>query len=183
VKRVADHYGRPRLIDAIDAALRAAGVDPEEPTLDHLAPVDHFHSLGHAATLELARLAGISADDEVLDIGGGLGGPARTLASQFGCRVTVLDLTPDFCRTGEILTRRLALDRLVRFRVGDALQPPFTPASFDVVWTQHSTMNIPDKPALYRHAHGLLRPGGRLAMHEIVAGPAGPPHFPVPWAF
>jgi ubiquinone/menaquinone biosynthesis C-methylase UbiE len=117
-----------------------------------------------------------------LDVGGGLGGPARTLASEFGCTVEVLDLTEEFCRAGEVLTARTGLSDLVSFRHGNALEMPYPDASFDVVWTQHSSMNIADKERLYVEIHRVLRPGGRLALHEIMAGPTSPIHLPVPWA-
>src|SRR5688572_27534524 len=181
--RVASHYGRPHLTRTIEEALRAAGIDPTRADLSDLAPVDHFHSLGHAATVDLARLAGIAAWQQVLDVGGGIGGPARTLASVYGARVTVLDLTPEFCETGAEMTRWTGLEDRVTFRVGDALRMPFEAGSFDVVWTQHSTMNIPDKPELYRQARRMLRAGGRVALHELTAGSAGDPtHYPLPWA-
>lgn len=179
---VAAHYGRAGLIEAIDEALRQTGADPDRLAVDDLAPLDQFHTCGKVATLDLARLAQVAEGEHVLDLGGGLGGPARTLASAFRCAVTVLDLTPEYCDAGRVLTRRVGLEDRVDFRVGDALRPPFEPGSFDVVWTQHSTMNIADKPELYRQARRMLRAGGRLAMHEIVAGAGGPVHLPVPWA-
>jgi SAM-dependent methyltransferase len=119
---------------------------------------------------------------EVLDVGGGLGGPARTLARQPGCRVTVLDLTEEYCRVGADLTRRTGLADRVRFQHGNALALPFPAAAFDVVWTQHSSMNVDDKERLYGEIHRVLRPDGRLALHEVMAGPGGAPRFPVPWA-
>jgi SAM-dependent methyltransferase len=115
-------------------------------------------------------------------VGGGLGGPARTLAATIGCQVTVLDLTPEFCEAGEELTRCTGLSDQVRFQVGDALALPFPDRAFDLVWTEHSSMNIPDKPRLYAEIHRVIRPGGRLALHEITGGPGGPVSFPVPWA-
>ena len=164
---VATHYGRPGIVEAIDAALAAADKSPDDIRIEDLAPVDNFHLRGLEATRELAQLARAAGTDEVLDIDGGIGGPTRMLAATFGCRVTVLDLRPEFCRAGEELTRRMGLDDRVKFRLGDALQPPFPAASFDLVWTQHSSMNMPDKPALYAAARRLLRQGGRLAVHEI----------------
>ena len=181
---VSAHYTRPGLGEAILQALREAGRDPAHLAWDDLAPVDQFHTRGRDATLELAALAGVREDDHVLDVGGGIGGPARTLAATVGCRVTVLDVTEDYCRIGEMLTRRTGLDGLVRFRTGDALAMPFDDASFDVAWTQHSSMNVAGKARLYEEIHRVVRGGGRLAMHEIVAGPGRQPlHFPVPWAF
>jgi SAM-dependent methyltransferase len=177
------HYGRPGLGDAILAAVRAAGKDPDRIAPQDLAPVDQFHIGGREATVELANLASLPPGLEVLDVGGGLGGPARTLARDYGSRVTVLDLTEEYCRAGEEVTRRTGLADRVRFRHGDALAPPFPDASFDVVWTQHSSMNIEDKERLYESIRRVLRPGGRLALHEVMAGPTeGGIHVPVPWS-
>jgi SAM-dependent methyltransferase len=177
------HYGRAGTLDAILAALRAAGKDVEALTTDDLAPVDQFHTGGKAATLALAGLARLAPGLHVLDVGGGIGGAARLLAREHGCRVTVVDLTEEYCRVGAELTRRTGLADRVDFRHGDALALPFPSESFDVAWTQHSTMNIADKVALYREIHRVVRPGGRYAFHEIATGPAGlPPRFPVPWA-
>ena len=176
------HYAGRDLETAIMAGLRAAGKDTEQLTPDDLTAVDQFHTRGKEATLELAHLAELTAGLQVLDVGGGLGGPARTLALEFGCAVTVLDLTEAFCRVGEILTARTGLSDRVRFRHGNAMEIPLVSESVDVVWTQHSSMNIADKARLYAEIHRVLRPGGRLALHEIMGGAVHPIHFPVPWA-
>ena len=177
------HYGSAARLETILAALRAAGKDIDALTIDDLAPFDQFHTGARASTLALAELARLASGLHVVDVGGGIGGPARVLAREHGCRVTVVDLTEEYCRVGAELTRRTGLADRVDFRHGDALALPFPAESFDVAWTQHSTMNVPDKAALYRELHRVVRPGGRYAFHEIAAGPAGlPPHFPVPWA-
>jgi ubiquinone/menaquinone biosynthesis C-methylase UbiE len=179
---VGEHYRRADLGASILEALRAAGKDPRALTTRDLAPVDQFHVRGREATLDLARLAGVTPETRVLDVGGGLGGPARTLASEFDCTVEVLDITEEYCRAGEMLTALTGLSDRVSFRYGNALDMPYPDASFDVAWTQHSSMNVADKKRLYGEIHRVLRPGGRLALHEILAGPASPIHFPVPWA-
>jgi len=176
------HYGRGDLGTTILAALQAAGKNPQRLTPDDLAPVDQFHTAGKQATLELMHLAALQAGMEVLDVGGGLGGAARLLAAEQGCKVTVLDLTQEYCRVGELLTARTGLSDRVSFQQGSALDMPFPEARFDVVWTQHSSMNIADKARLYAEVRRVLRPAGRLAFHEIMAGPVQPIHFPVPWA-
>jgi SAM-dependent methyltransferase len=94
----------------------------------------------------------------------------------------VLDLTEAYCRAGEVLTRLTGLSDQVTFQRGDALALPFDATRFDVVWSQHSSMNVGDKPRLFREMHRVLRPGGTLALHEVMAGPGGPLHLPVPWA-
>ena len=179
---VGAHYGRGDLATRILEALRTAGKDPDALAIEDLTPVDQLHARGREATLELARLAGITSGMRVLDIGGGLGGPARTLASEFGCAVEVLDLTEEFCRAGGVLTARTGLDDRVSGQHGNALEMPYPDAGFDVAWMQHGSMNIPDTERLYAEIHRILRPGGRLALHEILAGPVSPIRFPVPWA-
>jgi ubiquinone/menaquinone biosynthesis C-methylase UbiE len=178
---VAGHYGKERLLETIVDALRATGKDPDRLAVEDLATFDHFHLRGRDATLDLLHLAGLRAGERVLDVGGGIGGPARTLA-EAGCSVTVVDLTEEFCRTGAGLTDRVRLTDRVTFRHASALDMPFEDAAFDAAWTQHSSMNIEDKEGLYAEIARVVRRGGKLAMHEIMAGPEGPPHFPVPWA-
>jgi len=176
------HWEREHLAEAILAALAAAGKDLDALTVDDLAVTDQFHGGGKAATLRLAKLFGAGPGQRVLDVGGGLGGPARTLAVEFGCRVTVVDLTESFVRAARLLTARLGLDDRVSHHVGDALDLRFDAGAFDVVWTQNSGMNIADKERLYAGFHRVLRPGGLLALQEPMAGPAQPPIFPLMWA-
>jgi SAM-dependent methyltransferase len=175
-------YGRHSLGESILAALRTIGKDPKNVTLEDLAPLDHFHSGGYPATLALARLANLQPGQRVLDVGGGLGGPARTLAAEFGCLVTVLDITAEFCRAGELLTALTGLTDQVTFQQGNALALPFPDNSFDVVWAQNSFMNIADKAELYAGIYRALRPGKRFAFQDVMAGPVQPLHFPVNWA-
>jgi len=181
-ERVSAHYTPAHLMQAFESVLEARAKDSGRITPDDLAPVDQFHFGGAQATIELAALAELGRDTRVLDIGGGFGGPARTLADSFGCPVTVLDLTEVYCDVGEKLTARCGLQDLVSFQQGNGLAIPFADRSFDRVWTQHSSMNIADKQQLYREIHRVLRPGGRLALYEVMAGSAKPLHFPVPWA-
>ena len=176
------YWEREQLAESLLAALAAAGKDLAALTVDDLAVTDQFHGGGKVVTLRLARLLGARPGLRVLDAGGGLGGPARTLAVEFGCHVTVVDLTESFVRAGRMLTARLDLDGRVQHQLGNALDLPFEQGAFDVVWTQNSGMNIEDKPALYRGFHRVLRPGGLLALQEPMAGPVAPLIFPLMWA-
>ena len=181
-ERISGHYGWPGLMDAIEHEIRRNGIEPDNVTVAQLAPVDNYHAFRLAGTLALAAVAGISAADRVLDVGGGIGGPARQLAHRFGCNVTVVDLTSEYCAVGERLTTWTRLADRVSFVHASALKTPFDDASFDVAWTQHASMNIADKDGLYEEIARVVRPGGRFAFFDILAGPNQPIHFPVPWA-
>jgi MPBQ/MSBQ methyltransferase len=153
----------------------------EDASPDGLAPLDQFHSGGIAATRELAALAGIAPGQRLLDVGCGIGGPARLLAAECQADVTAADLTADYLRLGRALGERSGVR--VGFVCADALSLPLADAAVDLVWTQHAAMNIADKPRLYGELRRVLEPGGRLALHDIFAGPAsGPLVLPVPWA-
>jgi ubiquinone/menaquinone biosynthesis C-methylase UbiE len=179
---ISGHYGWSGLMATIEQEIRQHGIDPQQVTVDQLAPVDNYHWHRLAGTLALARLAAITDADRVLDVGGGIGGPARQLATRFGCQVTVLDLTQEYCAVGKTLTTWTRLTDRVSFVCGNALALPFPDGCFDVLWTQHASMNIPDKPRLYSEIARVVRRSGRFALFDVLAGPNQPIYFPVPWA-
>jgi SAM-dependent methyltransferase len=179
---VARHYSQGRLERAIFSALEMDGKNLERLTLDDLAAIDEFHIRGPEATRELAEETGLDQRMKVLDVGSGLGGPSRRLTTDFGCHVTGLDLTESYCRVAKALSVRLGIDHLVSYQTGTALDLPFGDMCFDVVWTQHVAMNIGQKNQLYTEMYRVLRPGGRLAIYDVMAGPGGEVYFPIPWA-
>lgn len=124
----------------------------------------------------------LDAASRVLDIGSGLGGPARTLAETYGCAVTGIDLTPAFCDAAVALSRWLGLEDRVAFRQGDATAMPFGDAEFDAAMTIHVAMNIPAKDRVYAEARRILKPGGAFAVYDVLQGEGGDVQFPVPWA-
>ena len=176
------HYGRGGLSERILAALKEAGKDLGRLTIEDLAPIDEFHTRRRIATTELAALLAPKAADRVLDIGSGLGGPARHLASAFGCRVTGIDLTEEFVSTATELTRLTGLSDRVDFQQGSALDLPFADQTFDLAWSQNVAMNIADRPRYYAEMRRVLKSGGRLAIQDVALGPAGAPHYPLMWA-
>jgi len=181
-QEIKDHWEREDLSKAILDALITSGKNLDALTLDDLAPFDQFHGGGKRFTIRLANLAGLKPKMHILDVGGGLGGPARTLAHEFGCHVTVVDLTESYVHAGCMLTSLMKLEDRVTFQVGDALELPFEDNSFDAVWTQNSGMNISNKERLYAGFRRVIRPHGLLIFQEIMSGPNQPPIFPVMWS-
>ena len=179
---VESHYSRDGLVAAILDALRAAGKDLSRLSPGDLAPVDAFHIRGREATVELAARAALGPGLRVLDVGCGLGGSARYLATEFHCRVTGIDLTKTYVEAAAELAALVGLGDMVEFRQCSALELPFADGSFDIAWTEHVQMNISDKRAFYRGLTRVLAPGGRLVFHDVFKGAAGEPHYPLPWA-
>ena len=152
-----------------------------DPTPESLAPIDQLHSGGLAFTRRLATLAQVKKDENVLEVGCGVGGPARVLAAEHGARVTGIDITAGLIDLAKKLSEISGIP--VRFEQADALDLPFDDASFDLVWTQHAAASIADKDKLYSEMRRVLKPGGRLAMHDFVRGStSGPLHMPIPSA-
>jgi SAM-dependent methyltransferase len=172
----------------IERALIAAGKD-----LDHLQPADlglleDFHTMGRLATAALVELAGITRGSRVLDAGSGVGGTARYVADHYGCSVTSVDLTDEYCDTNRWLNSLVGLDDRIQIRPADVTELPFADGTFDVVISQHVQMNVADKTRLYSEARRVLVGGGRLALWDITIGhsetfgEAGELEYPLPWA-
>jgi sarcosine/dimethylglycine N-methyltransferase len=178
---VRDHYRATGLKERLKTALAALGLDDQLLTPAQLAALDQFHTRGLAATAELADLARITEEVSVLDVGSGIGGPARFLAATYGCRVTGVDLSEPFVDAAKYLTERTGLSGRVSFKTASALELPFDAGRFDVALLQHVAMNISDRARLYREIRRVLRPGGRLAAFDVVSM-SGEPHYPLPWA-
>jgi SAM-dependent methyltransferase len=179
---VAAHYSRGQLEEKILQAVAASGKDPEQLTARDLWPVDEFHVRGIESTEELAAQMELRPELRLLDVGCGIGGPARYFASEQGCEVTGIDLTEEFVRTAIGLTRRCKLEQLAQFRQTSALDLPFEPASFDRAYLIHVGMNIADKAGLCRQVHRVLKPGGIFAIFDIMRLGDGAMRYPVPWA-
>jgi len=180
---LATHYSASDIEARILAGIRAAGLNPEQRLLpEELGALDHFHTGGVRASRELLEAAQIRGDDCVLDIGSGLAGSARLLASAVGCRVDCIEMSPDYCAGAVLLNRLTGLEDRIDVYQGSALDLPFADDSFDVVWMQNVGMNIADKRRLYGEIARVLRPGGRYAFQEMAAGTVATSYFPLPWA-
>ena len=179
---VAAHYGRSKLEESILAAVRREGKDPAKLAAADLAAVDEFHVGGLEATQELAGQMELRPGLRLLDVGSGLGGPARYFASEHGCKVTGIDLTQEFVDAARSLTQRVKLDTLADFRQGSALQMPFAPDTFEGAYMIHVGMNIADKAGIFREVRRVLKKGGLFAVFDIARTGEGAIRFPVPWA-
>ncbi len=180
---VQTHWTRPGVLARIDAALAELGHDPQKIDPEILAAVEHLHSGGLATTRDQVERIALTRDSRVLDIGCGIGGPARYLAHRYGCRVDGIDLTPELIETGRLLTERCGLADRVVLQLGNALDLPYPDRTFDVAWCQNVTMNIADKARLLAGVYRVLKPGGLFTSTEFSIGPGGDIIFPVPWAY
>ena len=179
---VAEHYTQGTLEQRILTALREAGKDPERLDSDDLAPVDEFHHGGRAATAAFAPKLKLRPGINLLEIGSGIGGPARYFARYHGCRVTGIDLTEEFIVVSRALTRRLGMEGQVSFEQGSALSMPFSAATFDVATLLHVGMNIAEKARLFAEVRRVLKPGGIFGIYDQMREADGDLTFPVPWA-
>ena len=177
---IREHYASEGVVARVLAALRNAS-GPDVPiTSDTLAPIDHFHGKGVIATEEVSASLQPTASDHVLDIGCGIGGPARWIAAKYGCRITGVDLTLGFCEAARELNSLTGLAERITILHGSALAIPVPDASFDHAYSQAVLMNISDKLAFLREVFRVLRPGGLLALSFVGSGPAGEPYYPLP---
>jgi ubiquinone/menaquinone biosynthesis C-methylase UbiE len=181
-KSISDHWATGDVYARIMEAISAASLSPDTITLEELAPVDHFHARGLPATVELADLLPIGSGQHILDIGCGIGGPARYLAKCFGCRVSGVDITGPFVEAANKLNVLLKMDGQVEVRLGDGQHLPYGDGMFDGGYAQHVTMSVADRDRFFGEAFRVLRPGAFFAITEHGLGPKGNPHYPLPWS-
>ena len=179
---VAEHYTHGSLLAMITAGIDSIGKTPASVTIDELAPVDEFHIGGRQASEEFTDQLGLTGNDHVLDVGCGIGGTSRFVASRFGCRVTGVDLTPEFIETGTALCKWVGLDEQIELHQGNALSMPFTEGSFDAAIMLHVGMNIADKAGLFSEVYRLLRPGAVFGVYDVMKTGDGELKYPVPWS-
>ena len=179
---IAEHWGRGDVYALILSALEQASKSLNNLTVEDLATVDHFHARGFPATVELGDRLPIQSGQHILDIGCGLGGPARYLAQRFQCSVSGIDITQPFVETANKLTSLLGMEDRITIEQGDACQLPYADGVFDGAYTQHVTMNVADRARFFAEAYRVLKPGAFFALTEHGLGPAGNPHYPLPWS-
>ena len=176
------HWGKEGIYERIVSTLKDSGKSIETLSIEDLAPVDHFHSRGFPATVEMADQLPIKSGHRLIDIGSGIGGPARYIAERFDCKVNGVDITSTFVDTANKLTSLLQMEGKVIFDIGDGNNLPYEDETFDGGYSQHVTMNVPDRRRFFAEACRVLKPGGFFALSEHGLGPARNPHHPLPWS-
>ena len=179
---VAEHYTHGSLIDAIERGIAEIGKTPETVTIDDLGAIDEFHIGGREASIEFLDQLSLNRGNHALDVGCGLGGPARFTASRYGATVTGIDLTAEFVQTGQSLCRWVGLDNTVDLVEGSALDMPFGNGRFDAAYMMHVGMNIADKENLFGEIARVLKPGCTFGVYDVMQTAEEEINFPVPWA-
>lgn len=179
---ITEHYTHGKLLDQILRGIEAIGKTPATVTVDELAPVDEFHIGGRQASEEFISQLELSADDHTLDVGCGIGGTSRFVASRFGCRVTGIDLTPEFISTGQSLCDWVGLSGQVKLHQGDAAAMPFADESFDAAFMLHVGMNIANKAGLFREVYRLIKSGSMFGVYDVMQTSDEELTYPVPWS-
>lgn len=179
---VADHYRVSDLTSNILKGLETLGVDLKSVTINDLSPVDEFHVGGREATDYAISQMSLSNSDYILDVGSGIGGAARVIATQIGCTIAGIDLTPEYVETAIALTQLTGLEDKTNFQVASALNMPFEDDTFDAAISMHVAMNIVDRPTLYKEIARVMKPGATLCLYDVMKKNEEPLDFPVPWA-
>lgn len=181
---LASHYRQQNLDEQIKHALDTARNNQVDFDPNIIAAVDQFHIGGLQATKDMLAIAQFSADDFILDIGCGIGGPARNISQQCGTQVIGLDLSYDYCVAADFISTRLNLSDRTGFIQANAVHLPFCDSSFSGIWTQHVSMNIEDKDLLFSELSRILKPAGKLVMYEVTrqSRTRDSVTYPLPWS-
>ncbi|KAA3636063.1 MAG: class I SAM-dependent methyltransferase [Calditrichaeota bacterium] len=176
------HYSRDNLFESIIDAIKSAGIELSNLTREHIGSFEEFHIGGRDATHYLAKFADLKSGSHILDIGCGVGGPARTLADEYGCHVTGIDVTKEYIHTARELSRLVGLADKLDFQVANGTKLSFDNDTFDIVWMQHVNMNIAEKDLLFTEINRVLKPNGQFIFYEVIKQNDVPLQFPVLWA-
>lgn len=183
---VESHYTIGNLLQTIENAIPKLGKTLETVTNEEFSLIDELHVGGLEATIKLFDMIQFSKNDHIIDLGCGLGGPARYVAETFSSKVIGIDLTDEFISTGNQISKWLRVENQVDLQLGNALTlSQFNNHSFDAGYTIHAGMNIDDKYALYQEANRVLKPNANLVIYDIMLNENYQKQalsYPLPWA-
>ena len=181
-KDVEAFWTRGDIHSRIHLAMTKANLIDQKLEIKELFPIDQYHARGIAATVDLAKRMPIKKNQSILDIGCGLGGPARYYAKEFECIITGIDITPSFIEIGNEFNKITSMSNKVKLKIGDGEILDFKNEIFDGAYSQHVTMNISDRKKFFSEAFRVLKKGSFFAFTEHGLGAEGNPIFPLPWA-
>lgn len=179
---VRGHYGRQGLEGVVFKALAAAGADVDALRMEDLGGLDQLHAGFGPASEHVLDQLDLGEGTALLDVGCGIGGPARMAAVRHGCRVTGIDISPDLVGLARTLTERLGLSGQVTFDLGSATDMPYADGTFARAMLNHAGMNIADKAQVFAEVRRCLEPGGLFAVYEQMRVGEGDITYPLPWA-
>lgn len=182
--KIQRHYTHGNLFNTIIQKLIELGYDLEQLSHLDLTPIDQLHSAGIESTQLIFQHSNFKQGQNIIDIGCGLGGPARYVANNFNVNVTGIDLTTEFIDVGNKLSKKVNLDELVNLILGDAQSlPEIEDKTYHHAYTMHAGMNIKNKLKCYKEAHRLLKNNGTLMIFDITLAKQNTRlNFPLPWA-
>ena len=178
-KELADHYSSGALRERIEHGLNTLS---QPPTVASLGAVDEFHVGGRPATAHLVEQLELGPADRVLDIGSGLGGTGRYIASSTGAAVVGVDVTEEYVHVARWLTELVGLSSVGEFVHAAAADLPAQEREFSAATMVHVGMNIPDKAAVFTDVAAQLAPGSTFGIYDLMITGSERPDYPVPWA-
>ena len=181
-KSIENFWTRGDIFSRVQHAMSEAGLINKELNIEDLFPIDQYHARGIAATVDLGKRMPISKNQKIIDIGCGLGGPARYYAKEFKCFITGIDITPSFIEIGNEFNKLTSMSDNIKLLVGNGEILDFKNETFDGAYSQHVTMNISDRKKFFSEAFRVLKKDSFFAFTEHGLGPEGNPIFPLPWA-
>jgi len=181
-KSIENFWTRGDIFSRVHHAMSEAGLINKELNIEDLFPIDQYHARGIAATVDLGKRMPISKNQKIIDIGCGLGGPARYYAKEFKCFITGIDITPSFIEIGNEFNKLTSMSDNIKLLVGNGEILDFKNETFDGAYSQHVTMNISNREKFFSEAFRVLKKDSFFAFTEHGLGPEGNPIFPLPWA-
>ena len=179
---IENFWTRGDIFSRVHQAMSETGLINKKLEIEELFPIDQYHARGIAATVDLGKRMPISKNQKIIDIGCGLGGPARYYAKEFKCFITGIDITPSFIEIGNEFNRLTSMSDNVELLVGNGEVLDFDNETFDGAYSQHVTMNISNREKFFSEAFRVLKKDSFFAFTEHGLGPEGNPIFPLPWA-
>lgn len=179
---VAQHYGNDGIVSRIVSALADAGFDTNDLEPNVFAGADEFHIGGRKGSEYVAKALDIEPGQRLLDIGSGIGGPARFIANTLDVTVEGIDLTPEFVEAAVEISEMVGMTEQVSFEVGSATSIPFEDDTFDASTMLHVGMNISDKGLLFSEMARVTKPDGSIVVYDVMRTGEDDLVFPMPWS-